>query len=238
MNVKVMAAIAVFAAGALSGAGVAEPRSDEVLLAQFGVDVRVPGGTVRVESEPDAEEAETSEPEDAAAAESQPEATAGFSGDTEDYADDVNGFKIAVPAEFELQDKGLTTTWIGPALDESATTIYINAASLPGVPAQTLYTTNQAQYENDPKYTEVEPVSVTFGDATVPGLRVKEVDIVPGTRDTKAADDIHRWHLLVFGNERVYTLGFTGAFQTFQDEAFQEVYNEAIASVELIEIVP
>ena len=144
--------------------------------------------------------------------------------------------------EFTLGSKGQTTDWQGPILDGSGTLIYINAAPIPGVAPQTLYNANFQQYQQDRFYTEVEPVDIFFVEAgkdpvRVPAFRAKEVNNQRGTRDSKLPDDIHRWHLFVFGNERSYTLGFTGSFQTFQDNDVQDVYEQALASVRLIPIV-
>ncbi|MEB3213481.1 MAG: hypothetical protein VKL39_19185 [Leptolyngbyaceae bacterium] len=201
------------------------------LIAQFGR-IRIPGGS-------SSEEAEEAQEESASAS------FAGFSGEYGEYLDDYNGFSVDIPVEFELSSPGQTTNWIGPILDEGAVGIYVNAAPLPGVSAATLQETYRQQYEADRFYTDVQTLSVPYrGCVTpsnevcmVPALRVREVDNQQGTRTQKNPDDIHRWHLFVFGNERVYTWGFTGMFQTFQDEEVQATYEEVISSVELVSIV-
>lgn len=194
------------------------------LIAQFG-GIRIPGGddVEEIEEEPEGDSPSSS--------------FAGFSGESSEYLDDYNGFKVDIPSEFDLSTQGQTTDWIGPILDDGAVSIYVNAAPLPGVAPGTLQQTYRQQYEEDRFYTDVEMTTVTYGDRTVPALRVREVDNRRGSREQKAPDDIHRWHLFVFGNERVYTWGFTGMFQTFQDNEVQALYEDVMSSVELISIV-
>ncbi|MGB3496424.1 MAG: hypothetical protein WBA57_27100 [Elainellaceae cyanobacterium] len=197
-------------------------RSSSQLVAQFG-GIRIPRG-----GSDDAEDAEET-----------PSATSfsGFSGEASEYVDDYNGFQVSIPAEFELGVSGQSTNWTGPILNDGAVGIYVNAAPLPGVDSGTLLQTYQQQYEQDRFYTDVVATTVPYGDSTVPALRVREVNNRQGSRDEKAPDDIHRWHLFVFGNGRVYTWGFTGMYQTFQDNLVQETYEDVISSVELVPIV-
>ena len=221
----------------------------EALVAQFRVNPPGPGGvTIDLGGSDDgAESGRSSEPSgdagEAAAASSGSNGDATeFSGEYSTYADDYNGFAIDIPAEFAIGNNGQTTDWNGPILDGSGTLIYVNAAPIPGVSSQTLYDANFQQYQQDRFYTDVEPVEVFFVDegkepVRVPAFRAKEVDTQRGTRDSKVPDDIHRWHLLAFGNDRTYTMGFTGAFQTFQDNEVQDVYEQVIDSVKLIPIV-
>ncbi len=194
------------------------------LIAQFG-GIRLPGSGSDDEIEEEAESPVSSESFD------------GFSGNYAEYLDDYNGFRVNIPEEFALHNQGQTTDWIGPILDEGAVGIYVNAAPLPGVDPGTLQQTYRQQYEDDRFYTDVQTLSVPYGDRMVPALRAREVDNQRGSRNQKAPDDIHRWHLFVFGNERVYTWGFTGMFQTFQDDEVQALYEEVISSVELVSIV-
>jgi hypothetical protein len=209
-------------------------QSESEIIAQFGRGrIRLPGGS---SSEEEVEDTQ---------AESSGSDFAGFSGEYGEYLDDYNGFVVDVPVEFELTSPGQTTNWTGPILDEGAVGIYVNAAPLPGVPAETLQETYRQQYEDDRFYTDVQTTSVPYRGCTtstgevcmVPALRVREVDNQRGTRTQKNPDDPHRWHLFVFGNERVYTWGFTGMFQTFQDQEVQATYEDVINSVELVEIV-
>jgi hypothetical protein len=158
----------------------------------------------------------------------------GFSGQMSDYADTYNGFKIKIPAEFKLHEKGATTDWTGPLMDEGSATIYINSAPLKGVPSKTAYDINFKSKKEDRNYTDVTPVKVKIGSKTTWAFRCKEATNKPGTPDAKAPSDIHRWHLFVFGNETVYTLGFTGPYASFQSNKLQPTYEQVIKSVELI----
>ncbi|MEB3355856.1 MAG: hypothetical protein VKK04_03965 [Synechococcales bacterium] len=191
--------------------------------------IRVPGADI---DEPDEASDESPAEGPAAAAE-----FTGFSGEFTNYLDDYNGFRLNVPVEFALNQQGQTTDWIGPIINDGAVMIYVNAAPLPGVDPQTLQQTYRQQYEANRDYTDVEPTTVPYGDGTVPALRVREANNRPGSRDEKAANDLHRWHLFVFGNQRVYTWGFTGMYQTFQENHVQALYEEVVSSVELVPIV-
>jgi hypothetical protein len=155
------------------------------------------------------------------------------------YLDDYNGFKVNIPTEYELTADGQTTDWTGPILDGGAVSISVNAAPLPGVSPQTLQTTYRDKYLQDRFYTDVVTTTVPYGNGTVPALMVKEVDNRRGSREQKAPDDIHRWHLFVFGNDRVYTWGFTGMFETFQnpDIDLPGLYRDVMSTVELVGIV-
>lgn len=167
---------------------------------------------------------------------SSPQAFKGFSGQYSDYVDTFNGFKLKVPTEFTLHDKGMTTDWTGPLLDGGAATIYINAAPLKGVPSATVYSINLKSKKEDRNYTEIVPMKVKIGNKIAPAFRCKESKNKPGTPDLKAADDIHRWHLFVFANQTVYTMGFTGPFASFQSNKLQSMYEDVIKSVEIVPV--
>jgi len=160
----------------------------------------------------------------------------GFSGRFTDYQDSYNGFKLKVPVEFPLHEKGATTDWTGPLLDGGSALIYINATPLKGVPSQVVYNANLQSKQTDRNFTEVVPMKVKLGNTAVLAFRCKESNYRPGTADLKAADDIHRWFLFVFGNESVYTIGLTGPFQSFQTNKLQPTYEAVIKSVELVPI--
>lgn len=212
-------------------------NQDLQLRADFGVSF--PGGPIEIEggeTTPGQEEGTNSREQNSSTATSARDAE-GFSGEYTEYLDDYNGFKVQIPKEFKLNDKGQSTDWIGPMFNGGATGIYVNAAPLPGVAPQILQQTYKKQYEQDRNYTDVVLTQVRYGNKMVPALRVKEINNRPGTRDLKSPDDIHRWHLFVFGNDRVYTWGFTGIFQDFQENRVQSVYEEVIKSVELVPIV-
>ncbi|MGK7910714.1 MAG: hypothetical protein AB4050_04410 [Synechococcus sp.] len=230
----------------LTTAAIAEPIGIETepdIIAQFNINPPGPG-SVRIntgESSSSDSDTETNQ-SDSGESTSVAANSADFSGQSRPYLDDYNGFALEIPAEFTLGDNGQTSDWQGPILDGSGTLIYVNAAPIPGVPAQTLYDANYQQYQQDRFYTEVEPVEIYFEaegqqPVRVPAFRAKEVDNQRGSRDSKLPDDIHRWHLFVFGNDRTYTFGFTGAFQTFQDNDVQALYEEVISSVRLVPVV-
>ncbi|MEM8715974.1 MAG: hypothetical protein AAF268_06995 [Cyanobacteria bacterium P01_A01_bin.3] len=236
----------------LTTAAIAEPIGvgpEPDIIAQFNINppgpssVRVNTG-VRNTGSSDESDSDDSGARQAGSGESTPVAanSAVFSGQSSPYLDDYNGFALDVPTEFTLGNNGQTSDWQGPILDGSGTLIYVNAAPIPGVPAQMLCDANFQQYQQDRFYTEVEPVDIYFEvegqqPVRVPAFRAKEVDNQRGSRDSKLPDDIHRWHLFVFGNDRTYTFGFTGAFQTFQDNDVQALYDDVISSVRLVPIV-
>ncbi len=160
----------------------------------------------------------------------------GFSGNYAEYADTYNGFKLQIPTEFKLKERGATTDWLGPLMDGGSASIYINAAPLKGVPSKVVYEANLKSKKEDRNYTDVVPVQVKYGNKTVYAFRCKEVNHKPGSPEEKAPDDIHRWHLFVFGNEMVYTMGFTGPYASFKANKLQPTYDVVIKSVELIAI--
>ncbi len=159
-----------------------------------------------------------------------------FSGQVSQYSDTYNGFRLNIPSEFTLHEKGATTDWTGPILDGGAATIYINVVEMKGVPSKTLYDINLKSKKDDRAYTDVVPVKVRFGKTTVPAFRCKEATNRTGSPDEKAPDDPHRWHLFVFGNDRFYTCGFTGTYATFKAGRLQATYEKVLASLELIPV--
>jgi len=204
-------------------------------------DVRVRGGNGRVRVEADNEDRDRSSNSSSASDSNSSTAAAnatGFSGDSSTYLDDYNGYKLSVPAEFSQQLEGQTSMWMGPILDGGAVGLSVNAAPLPGVSSAQLQQTYLQKYRSDRNYTDVVAMQVPYGDKLVPALRVKEVDNKPGSRNLKAADDIHRWHVIAFANERVYTMGFTGMFKTFQNGEVQPMFERVIDSVEMVAIAP
>lgn len=160
----------------------------------------------------------------------------GFSGKYEEYVDTYNGFKIKAPMEFQLKNKGATTDWLGPILDGMAGGIYVNAVEMKGVPSKVLYDTNFKSKKEDRNYTEVVPVKIKFGKQTVYAFRVREADHKVGSPEKKSMDEHHRWHLYVFGNNRMYTCGFTGSFASFEAKKLQTVFDNVIKSFELVPV--
>jgi hypothetical protein len=221
MRLKFLAAIAVVTATSL-----AVPVSAEVIgslqIAQFP-SIRLPGtggSSTLTPSEPAPTQQEFK----------------GFSGNYTDYSDTYNGYKLKVPTEFKLNDKGATTNWTGPLMDGGSASIYINAAPLKGVASKVVYDANFKSKKEDRNYTEVVPVKVNFGGKTAYAFRCKEANHKPGSPEEKGAGDIHRWHLFVFGNEMVYTMGFTGPYASFKGNKLQATYEAVIKSVELVAI--
>ncbi len=198
------------------------PGTNEPVIAQFP-GIKLPGGGGSSNDKPN---------QDSTASQD----FKGFSGNYTDYSDSYNGFKLKIPTEFKLHERGATTDWTGPLLDNGSASIYINAAPLKGVPSKVVYDANFKSKKEDRNYTEVVPVKVKLGSKTVYAFRCKEADHKPGSPETKASDDIHRWHLFVFGNETVYTMGFTGPFASFKANKLQKTYEDVIKSVELIPI--
>ncbi|MDX2244518.1 MAG: hypothetical protein NW224_27910 [Leptolyngbyaceae cyanobacterium bins.302] len=220
MKMKTFVVAGLLSAIALATPGVAQ----ETLIAFPGININItPAGNNNNDSKP-ADNNSTSTPQ----------SFKGFSGQSTEYADTYNGFKIKIPTEFNLTDKGMTTTWNGPLMDGGSALIYINAAPMKGVASKTVYEINLKSKKDDRNYTEVVPVTVKMGNKTAYAFRCKEAPNKPGTPDAKAPTDIHRWHLMVFGNETVYTLGFTGPFASFQSNKLQATYDNVIKSVELV----
>jgi len=162
----------------------------------------------------------------------------GFSGSANLYTDSFNGYKLKIPTEFKLGEKGATTFWTGPLVEGGAASIYINAAPLKGVASKTVYDLNLKSKREDRNYTEIVPVKVKFAGKTAYAFRCKESTRQPGTNSEKQPGDIHRWHLFVFGNETVYTLGFTGTYAAFKANKLQSTYETVISSVELVPANP
>ncbi len=220
MKAKTLAVLSLVSTIAIAIPAVAQ----ETLIAWPGVNINISPGGNNNNNNNDNKPADTSTPQ----------SFKGFSGQYTEYADTYNGFKIKIPVEFNLTDKGMTTTWNGPLMDDGSALIYINAAPLKGVASKTAYEINLKSKKEDRNYVEVVPMKVKMGNTTAYAFRCKEAPNKPGTPDAKAPTDHHRWHLMVFGNETVYTLGFTGPFASFQSNKLQATYDEVIKSVELI----
>jgi len=216
MKLKTFLLLPLLATIAIVTPGIAQ----ETLIALPGINIFPGNGNSSGDSQPASNDA--------------PQSFNGFSGKSTPYTDSYNGFKLNIPAEFKQTDKGMTSTWNGPLLDGGSALIYINAAPMKGVPSQTVYAINLKSKKDDRNYTDVVPVKM--GKPNTYAFRYKEALNKPGTPDTKAPTDIHRWHLMVFGNETVYTLGFTGPFASFQSNKLPPTYETVIQSVELVPI--
>lgn len=160
-----------------------------------------------------------------------------FSGKTSVVTDTFNGYKIAIPEEFKAGTKGATSDWEAAPIDGGAPTISINVVEMKGVPSKILYDTNFKRYKEDRNYTEVVPVTtVKLNGKSVLAFRCKEADHKAGSNDPKADDEIHRWHLFVFGNDRDFTCGFTGMVASFKAKKLQGIFEKSIASMQLISV--
>lgn len=219
MKAKILATIALLAATSLAVSVKAETIGS-VQVAQFP-GIRLPGS---------GDSPKPSEPTPAQ------EGFKGFSGNYAEYTDTYNGFKLKIPAEFKLGQRGATTDWQTVPFDGGVGMIYINAAPLKGVSSKVAYDANFKSKKDDRNYTEVVPVKVKFGNKTAYAFRCKEADHKPGSPEAKEPGDIHRWHLFVFGNEMVYTMGFTGSYAAFKANKLQPTYETVIKSVELVAI--
>ncbi|MFH1454088.1 MAG: hypothetical protein ABIH00_08960 [Armatimonadota bacterium] len=155
----------------------------------------------------------------------------GFSGELEEYESEDGQYIIAVPVEFELTEEGYTTHWTGPKINDMATSMSVNFVDMPDVNSDVLYQTNLDSYKKKKDYTDVQPVKIKGKGLA---FRVKEANHKPGkSSQEKDPNDIHRWHMFVFGNGKFYTMGFCANYQTFKDNKVQDIYEEVIKSVEL-----
>jgi hypothetical protein len=160
----------------------------------------------------------------------------GFSGKYTTYTSKDGQYKINIPEEFKMTAEGFTTDWTGPLVDEMAASISVNYVDMPGVSSDILYNVNLKSYKEKTKeYTDIQPVTVKWGKKTAKAFRVKETNFLGGnSANVKKPGDIHRWHLLVFGNNKSYTLGFSGNYSSFTGNKLQKMFEEVIKSFELI----
>ena len=142
-----------------------------------------------------------------------------FSGRTNTYSDPSQGYRLRVPVEFQPTGVG---SWSGPRFP-TPTTIYVHTEPMAGAAAA--FHVHFKKYKDDPLYTNVMPVTIRGGQ----GFRAEEV-VRPG----KSPDDLHRWFLFVYANERVYTLGMTGPWRAFQQGILPPVYGAVIHSFEVL----
>ncbi len=159
-----------------------------------------------------------------------------FSGAVTEFKDTYNGYKLKVPVEFKQTSKGATNGWVGPLLNGTAVSFSVNCVEMPNVSSQVMYDINFKQKKRDRFYVDVKPVIIKFGDKTVKGFVCKEASHIRGGRARKQPEDLHRWHLFVYGNGRAYTCGFSANFKSFQQGLVQDVFRKIIKSFELIPI--
>ena len=162
-----------------------------------------------------------------------------FSGQTTLCEDSYNGYKLAVPSEFQGTGKGANASWEGPKVDNFATTIFVNCTPMVGVHPQALYDGILRAKKNDRGVTEVVSVKMTgkLKGKPIYAFRCKEVPIQVGTGAPKAADDHHRWFLFVWGNDCAYELAVCGSYKALgQGQELPPVYDKVIKSFSLIPI--
>lgn len=140
-----------------------------------------------------------------------------FSGQTTPYSDSSQGYRLRLPVEFQPTAPG---SWSGPRFP-TPTTIYVHTEPMSGAAAA--FAVHFKKYKDDPLYTNVTPVTIRGGQ----GFRAEEV-----MRPGKSPDDLHRWFLFVYANERVYTVGMTGSLRAFQQGILPPVYGAVIHSFE------
>ncbi len=140
-----------------------------------------------------------------------------FSGQTTPYNDAVQGYRLRLPVEFQPAGAG---SWSGPRLP-TPTTIYVHTEPMSGAAAA--FAVHFKKFKDDPLYTNVTLVTLRGGQ----GFRAEEV-VRPG----KSPDDLHRWFLFVYANERVYTVGMTGPLRAFQQGILPPVFGAVINSFE------
>ncbi|APB34059.1 hypothetical protein GlitD10_1733 [Gloeomargarita lithophora Alchichica-D10] len=142
-----------------------------------------------------------------------------FSGQTSPYSDSAQGYRLRLPVEFQPAGAG---SWSGPRLP-TPTTIYVHTEPMSGSAAA--FNVHFKKYKDDPLYTNVTAVNIRGGQ----GFRAEEV-VRPG----KSPDDLHRWFLFVYANERAYTVGMTGPLRAFQQGILPPVYGAVINSFEVL----
>lgn len=160
-----------------------------------------------------------------------------FSGKTTPYVDSYNGWKMAIPDELPLTDKGVTTIFTGPNLNGAAVTIWVNTTEMPNVPSVTMYNVNLNTKKNDGNFSDVVALPVVkYANKPVYAFRCSEAGHKPGTNDPKDPTEIHRWYLYVFGNNRQFQATLTANYQSFTQKQVNDAFNAAIKSFALAEI--
>lgn len=131
-----------------------------------------------------------------------------FSGETTSYEDSVNGYRLLVPVEFALKNKGYSTNWEGPSIKDFVTSLFVNVTPMPGVHPMAVYEGVIRSKKADRSVTAIQPVKfpMKLKGKPVYGFTCRESDIDPGTGQPKADGDHYRYHLFVWGNERAFQL--------------------------------
>lgn len=140
-----------------------------------------------------------------------------FSGQTVLYMDTAQGYRLRLPVEFQMAAPG---SWVGPRLP-TPTAIYVHVEPMPA--ARAAFPVHFKTYKDDPLFTHVTPVPLRHGLA----FRAEEV-IRPG----QGLEDMHRWFLFVYLQDRVYTVGLSGPLKAFQQGILPPIYTGVMRSFE------
>ncbi len=171
----------------------------------------------------------------------------GFSGQYTDFIDSFNGFKIKLPSEFSLQNKGATTIWGGPLLVGRNTNgeeftggglISVNTVEWPAGNPSVACNATVTQYQSDRFYPndKISSKQVRFGEIPATVVFFEESIYQRGTRDEKNPDDHHRMHFQVCGNGRIYNgiLGYYYGFFKRTDINISTVFEAVRQSFQLV----
>lgn len=138
------------------------------------------------------------------------------------------GYAIKLPKEFSLQDQiGETTKWKYKPDDASGElTIYVIRVGVEGISSSNLFNTNKKSDLDkmkslESKYIDLKVLDINGGLA----YWYKEVDKAD-------PDEIHCWHVKMFGNGGIYTIGLCGTYKQF--EKWAPTYEEVVMSFKLI----
>jgi|GEM_PF-2307781 len=161
------------------------------------------------------------------------------------------GYAFDLPKEFELLEEiDKTTSWMfqpgagggavggmlksripggiaGGGGADSALSIYVNWTWMPDVSSSTMFNENKkSDLQNinspDPDYTDLIVLDGFEGGSA---YWYKEVD-----KDDP--EEIHRWHIKMYGNDSAYVVGLTGVYRQFEE--WGPIYEEVVHSFRLI----
>ena len=177
----------------------------------------------------------------------------GQSGEFVDVEVPEYGYAFMLPSEFSMDGElDKTTSWLyqpgaggsaggavggmlssripgglggGGGLD-SALSIYVNWTWMPDVSSSTMYTENKkSTLQNinspDPDYIDLVELSIDGGYA----YWYKE-------ENKDDPEEIHRWHIQMYGNDSAYTVGLCGVYRQFEE--WGPIYEEVVHSFRLI----